>query len=802
MARANRTNKPKQNKSLKGLDQPNILNGGKSDEILEGGISEDTIKGGNGDDVLIGGEGADDFELSEGNDVIQDFDNVEGDSIILPDDIDTESIKIDQDKKNVIISWKNEKGDKFRTKVKGKLHQVIPSIEIPKLDQELAQIKIGDNNDKTQTVLKTGVITKYNKTIYLPTKDTIVADDLKIFEANLGLNKPVDPVNYSLGDNGEITFKDEFIGETNTQLKIKARFNWNNNKLNKTSDPDIVGTLQWLQDQGLLLWLRDVEQIGDTSTFEPQAAFRGYLGKQISAIEPIIEKINAITNPEESLQNTQTSFSEMFAYAPRLDVDLSDLMPKGNNINEMYGMLKFNAKFNNDNNTGIGNWDTKNVETMRQTFWNAFNFNQNISEWDTRNVSDEFYGGNNGGMMRMFKNTIKFDQNLSGWAATQLDGALQQDFNTNFAGSKEFQKEDYPLTEFPQFGDGTDDSNKFSEHHTILRTRNLRGPLKNKYLNAQGNFEITLPIASNPAEKIDIHVENNNGRDLSDQIEYDSATRKLTIPQSGANQYLIRFGKESSDGNGKSIPWDNSEDASDSTSAATINKLRWLEDVIQFGDGDNDNKGDIDNGTAAFTGYGGNTISDLNNLDMSGINSTDRMFYDARQFNQKLPEKFIDSNIKNMEIMFENAYRFNDGAEAGQKLDNSYINGWGIENVTKMKQMFSYAVSFNQDVGDWNTDAVVDLESRNGGGMRNMFMGTPFFKEDLSGWSVDGLSADLNTNFNTNLRGAPQGTWPNFYGAVTQYPPYLGITTDSKTEVSGTADLRAAAFGNNLFIFC
>ena len=158
MARLNRTNKPKQNKSLKGLDQLNILNGEKSDKILEGGISEDTINGGNGDDVLIGGEGADDFELSEGNDVIQDFDNVEGDSIILPDDIDLESIKIDNDKKNVIISWKNEKGDEFRTNVKGKLHQVIPSIEIPKLDKELAQIKIGGNNDTTQTVLTVSTI--------------------------------------------------------------------------------------------------------------------------------------------------------------------------------------------------------------------------------------------------------------------------------------------------------------------------------------------------------------------------------------------------------------------------------------------------------------------------------------------------------------------------------------------------------------------------------------------------------------------------------------------------------------------
>ncbi len=781
MARLNRTNKAKQNKSLKGLDQPNILSGGKSDEILEGGISEDTINGGNGNDVLIGGEGADDFELSEGNDVVQDFNNVEGDSIILPDDIETESIKIDQDKKNVIISWKNKKGDEFRTKVKGKLHEIIPSIEIPKLDQQLDKLNIGNNPEKT--VLKTGVITKYNKTIYLPATN---AADLEIRKATGKLVKGQD---YSLDDTKTaITFTDKFINETNTQLKIKATFDWNNQgKNNGNSERGDVGTgtLQWLQDQGLLLWLRDVEQLGEGSEFETKQAFRGYLGKGLTAVEEVIKRSQG-----------NTSFYEMFAYAARLDVDLSGLMPDLNSVSDMYGMHKFNARY--DNGDGDLDWDTNNVERMRQTFWNAFNFNQDISGWDTGSVVDDIEGGKNGGMMRMFKNTPKFDQNLSGWEADQLNKALQTDFNTTFSGTKENQDIDYPKTQFPSFGGGAEDGSGTSTHHTVLRTRNLRGPLKKRYLNKEtGKFELILPIANNAAEEMDIYVENNNGLQLS--IEYDSATRKLTIPQSGANQYLIRFGKDSES---KSIPWDNSEGASDSTSAGTINKLRWLEDVIQFGDGtDDDSKGDITSGTAAFTGYGGNIISDLNNLDMGSITSTDRMFYDARKFNQNLPQNFIGSNITSMEIMFENAYRFNDGAEAGQKSENSYINGWGTENVNKMKQMFSYAVSFNQDVGDWTTSEVVDdLKGRNGGGMRNMFMGTPFFKEDLSGWSVDGLSAERNTNFNTNLRGAPQGTWPNFEGAVTEKIPYEGITTDSNTKVSGNADLRAAAFGNNLFM--
>ena len=178
MARLNRPNNAKQNKSLKGLDQPNILSGGKSDEILEGGISEDTINGGNGDDVLIGGEGADDFELSEGNDVVQDFNWWEGDQIVLPEGTDLSKLTIEKEGKSVVIKV----GDEYKTIIEdANLRDVIKTISDKALENALDD-KTPDGTTPKQTIVNTGLITKgINNEIHLPTQTGL--DNVMVFDA-------------------------------------------------------------------------------------------------------------------------------------------------------------------------------------------------------------------------------------------------------------------------------------------------------------------------------------------------------------------------------------------------------------------------------------------------------------------------------------------------------------------------------------------------------------------------------------------------------------------------------------------
>lgn len=60
----------------------NMLTGGGGKDTLLGGDGNDTLDGGLGNDILVGGLGADTFVYSGGNDVIKDFNEAEGDTLV------------------------------------------------------------------------------------------------------------------------------------------------------------------------------------------------------------------------------------------------------------------------------------------------------------------------------------------------------------------------------------------------------------------------------------------------------------------------------------------------------------------------------------------------------------------------------------------------------------------------------------------------------------------------------------------------------------------------------------------------
>ena len=57
------------------------------------------------------------------------------------------------------------------------------------------------------------------------------------------------------------------------------------------------------------------------------------------------------------------------------------------------------------------------------------------------------------------------------------------------------------------------------------------------------------------------------------------------------------------------------------------------------------------------------------------------------------------------------------------------IGEWDTSNVTNMEQMFCEATSFNQDIGDWDTSNVTDMTA--------MFYEAESFDQDISGWCVE-----------------------------------------------------------------
>ncbi len=106
--------------------------------------------------------------------------------------------------------------------------------------------------------------------------------------------------------------------------------------------------------------------------------------------------------------------------------------------------------------------------------------------------------------------------------------------------------------------------------------------------------------------------------------------------------------------------------------------------------------------------------------DLSKVTDMSRMFTHAISFNQNINNWNV-SNITNMQSLFLEAYNF-----------NQPLNNWNVSNVENMVSLFYYATSFNENINSWNTSNVTNM-------MKTFRLATSFNKP-LNNWDVSNVT--------------------------------------------------------------
>ena len=136
----------------------------------------------------------------------------------------------------------------------------------------------------------------------------------------------------------------------------------------------------------------------------------------------------------------------------------------------------------------------------------------------------------------------------------------------------------------------------------------------------------------------------------------------------------------------------------------------------------------------AFSGCTYVNVSASDRPNLSSVTDMNNMFRDAITFNQDISDWDV-SSVTIMKSMFSGAVAFNNG---GMPLDWSNTG-----MVTDMSFMFFLTDSFNQDISDWDVSAVKS--------MRSMFTQSDAFNQDISDWDVSSVTNMCEMFFNADV---------------------------------------------------
>jgi len=188
----------------------------------------------------------------------------------------------------------------------------------------------------------------------------------------------------------------------------------------------------------------------------------------------------------------------------------------------------------------------------------------------------------------------------------------------------------------------------------------------------------------------------------------------------------------------------------------------------------------------AFYGCSNLTSAATDTPDLSLVTDMSAMFYDAISFNGDIGS-WDTSNIDNMFGMFWGASAFNQD-----------IGGWNTANVVNMSYLFRSANAFNQDIGNWDTSNVTT--------MKLMFNMAYNFNQDIGDWNTSSVTDMSFMFYSASAFNANIGAWDTssvdtmsymFYDA-SAFNQDLGIWDTSSVTSMYAMFYGASAFDQDL----
>ncbi len=406
-------------------------------------------------------------------------------------------------------------------------------------------------------------------------------------------------------------------------------------------------------------------------------------------------------------------------------------------------------------NQAIGNWDVSNVTNMSNLFSSASAFNQDISTKTINDGLDEEYEAWDVSkvisMSRMFRNASVFNQDISSWDISNVTN-----MNLMFIDATAF---DQNLGTW-QIGAVTDMTDMFkdaalsTENYDALLTSWAAQMVQSGVTFGAGNTQYSAGAAATAHASLiaddNWTITDGGQAPVPMQLVFTTTAdgQGIELPLYGTVNCTVDWGDESATEDFTTTGNKAHTFATAGTYTVEISGslgqfgyyrgwggAEYLSAVNSFGDigltslsgafCDADNlisvpttlPATVTSLYATFMKIGQESITNLNNWDVSNVTNMQSLFSNATNFNQDISGWNV-GQVTDMRYLFSEANKFNQD-----------ISRWDVANVTNMYYLFNQSYDFNQDISDWNVGNVTN--------MGGLFNGASSFNQDISNWNVE-----------------------------------------------------------------